>query len=158
MSHNVARVLATHGYTNVKVFAGGIPSWKRIGMPLFGSESSAGSFDISGGKPDRKVTAAEFARLVREGTNIYVLDVRNDQERSSGFILGSIHIPDTAIHADPNAIAHKLPKDKNATILIHCATGARAAGVVEKIVELGYPNTLYLDNRIMINQNGEFSF
>lgn len=158
MSHNVARVLATHGYTNVKVFAGGVPAWKQLGMPLFGAESSASSFDISGGKPDRKVTAAEFGRLVREGTNIYVLDVRNDQERAGGFIRGSIHIPDFEIHADPNAVAHKLPADKNATILIHCVTGARAAGVVEKIVELGYPNTLYLDSRIIINQNGDFSF
>jgi len=51
-----------------------------------------------------------------------------------------------------------LPTDKTTTILIHCASGARASGVVDKIADLGYPNTFYLDHAITIDENGNYSF
>ncbi|UTW70938.1 rhodanese-like domain-containing protein [Anaerobacillus sp. HL2] len=57
-----------------------------------------------------------------KGANVVVLDVRSDGERAGGAIPGSIHIPDSEINADPKAIAGQLPADKNATILIHCAS------------------------------------
>lgn len=155
-SHKIAHFLVNRGYENVKVLAGGLPAWKSAGLPLFGAEAGGVAFDITGGKPDRKITGAIFTEQVTAGL-VTVIDVRNDQERASGAIKGSIHIPDSQIHADPKAIASKLPADKNTVLLIHCASGARASGVVEKIAELGYPNTFYLDGRIVINGDGTFS-
>ncbi len=156
-SHYIAHLLVNRGYQDVKVLAGGNPAWKAAGYPMFGAAAAGGSFDITGGKPNRKLSPTEFQQRMA-GSNVVILDVRNDQERATGAIRGSIHIQDTRIMADPKAIANLLPADKSTTILIHCAAGARAAGVVDKIAELGYANTFYLDGRIMIGNDGSYSF
>lgn len=156
-SHHYAELLVADGYTNVKVLAGGMPVWKKAGLPTFGVASSGGSFDVSAGKVDRSLTPAAFDEKIN-GSNVVVLDVRSDGERAGGAIPDSIHIPDGEINADPKAIEGQLPTDKNTTILIHCASGARAAGVVEKIAELGYENALYLDNAIKVNADGTYGF
>lgn len=157
-SHNAARALMAAGYTNVKVFAGGLPVWQAAKLPVIGAAGSKGGLDITGGKPNRKLTPTEFREKLAAGKNVVVLDVRTAEERSAGAIKGSIHIPDAEIKANPKAAAAKLPADKNVTILIHCATGARAAGVVDLVAEQGYPNTFYLNNRISIDANGNMSF
>ncbi|WP_070119286.1 rhodanese-like domain-containing protein [Bacillus marinisedimentorum] len=156
-SHSVASSLVTDGYTNVKVFAGGIPLWKANGLPTFGTAGKIGDFNVAEGKVDRGLTPAQFDERLKE-ENVTVLDVRTDTERSNGAIKGSIHIPDSQIHADPKAIAGKLPDDKEAVILIHCASGVRAGGVVDKIADLGYPNTFYLNNAIKIGPDGSYTF
>jgi len=157
-SHFIAKVLVDNGYTNVKVLAGGNPAWKDAGYPLFGAESSGGSFDIAGGKPNRGLTAEEWKKKLEAGGKVVVIDVRNDSEAAGGMIKGAIHIPDSEIHKDPQAIASKLPADKETTLLLHCAVGARSAGVVEKVAALGYPNTFYLNARITIDADGNYSF
>ena len=156
-SHTVADRLVANGYTNVKVFAGGVPSWKEAGLPTFGMKGVKTNFNVAEGKVDRGLTPTEFSQKIT-GANTVVLDVRTDEERSHGAIKGSIHIPDSVILKDPKAIADKLPKDKNVTILIHCASGVRAAGVVDKVADLGYTNTFYLNNAIHINADGAYTF
>ncbi|WNF35875.1 rhodanese-like domain-containing protein [Bacillaceae bacterium IKA-2] len=157
-SHHFAELLIGDGYTNVKVLAGGMPAWKKAGLPTFGLESSGGSFDVAAGKVNRAITPQVFDEKI-SGANTFVLDVRGDSEvASSGLITGAIHIPDNEINADPKAIASQLPNDKNATILIHCASGARAAGVAGKIAELGYENTFYLNSAIKVNADGTHGF
>lgn len=156
-SHHFAEFLVADGYTNVKVLAGGMPVWKAAGLPTFGVASSGGSFDVSAGKVDRSLTPAAFEEKIN-GSNVVVLDVRSEGERAGGAIPGSIHIPDSEINADPKAIEGQLPTDKNTTILIHCASGARAAGVVGKITDLGYENALYLNNAIKVNADGTYGF
>jgi rhodanese-related sulfurtransferase len=157
LSHNSAQILVDNGYTDVKVMAGGVPAWKQAGLPLFGLEAGGGEFDLTGGKPKRDITSEQFKTMIN-GANVVVIDVRNDTERSSGHIPGSIHIPDVKIHDNPAGVAGQLPADKNTTLLIHCASGARAGGVVHKIADLGYPNTFYLNSRIVIDSSGNFSF
>jgi len=157
-SHNVAQYLVNNGYTNVKVFAGGIPVWDANGLPTFGVKGKVGDFNVAAGKVNRALTPDQFVEKLTKGTNVVVLDVRTDAERAAGAIKGSIHIPDSVILADPKAIADKLPKDKNTTILIHCASGARAGGVVDKVADLGYPNTFYLNNKITIAADGTYKF
>lgn len=155
-SHSIAEDLMADGYTNVKVFAGGLPVWKSERLPTFGMNGDGRGFNVAEGKVNRALTPDQFVERVNTGAT--VLDVRSEDERSHGAIPGSIHIPDSIIHADPKAIADQLPADKNATIVIHCASGARAAGVVDKIADLGYKNTYYLNSSITINQDGKYSF
>jgi rhodanese-related sulfurtransferase len=157
-SHHFAEMLVADGYTNVKVLAGGMPAWKKAGLPTFGLESSGASFDVSAGKVNRAITPQVFDEKIG-GANTFVLDVRSNSEvAGSGLITSAIHIPDNEINADPKAIESKLPTDKNATILIHCASGARAAGVSGKIAELGYENTFYLNSSIKVNEDGTYSY
>ncbi|KJS80242.1 MAG: hypothetical protein JM58_18970 [Peptococcaceae bacterium BICA1-8] len=156
-SHAVANILTSNGYQNVKVFAGGMPSWTEAKLPVFGTKSSGVAFDVAvKGEVNRSLTPGEWQAKM---TGSYVvLDVRTAGERESGAIKGSLHISSADIIPDPQAIAAQLPADKNTPLLIHCASGARAASVIDKIVALGYQNAFYLNNRIVIDKEGNFSF
>lgn len=156
-SHNEAKLLLSLGYTDIKVLAGGLPAWKQAGMPTFGTESSGISFDISGGKANLALNAADWKKKFDAG-NVVVVDVRTEDERATGAITNSVHIVDKDILADASIIKSKLPADKNVTVLIHCASGARASGVAAKFVEQGYANSFYLNNAIKISADGSFSF
>jgi len=125
-------------------------------LPTFGMAATDSGFNVSEGKVNRALTTEQFVEKVNSGA--VVLDVRTADERSHGAIPGSINIPDSLIHADPKAIAGQLPADKNATIVIHCASGARAGGVVDKIADLGYKNTYYLNHAITVHADGTYSF
>jgi len=157
-SHKVADILTANGYVNVKVFSGGMPTWVEAKLPVFGTKSAGtAAFDVaSKGEINRSLSPGEWQAKMTG--NYAVVDVRTAGERESGAIKGSLHIPSGDINNDPQAIASKLPADKNTTILIHCASGARAAGVIDKIVGLGYQNAYYLNNRIVIDKDGNFSF
>lgn len=155
-SHSIAEDLLANGYTEVKVFAGGVPVWKESNLPTFGMLGNGRGFNVSEGKVNRALTPDQFVDKINSEAT--VLDVRSEEERSHGAIPNSIHIPDAEIHADPKAIADQLPADKNTTIVIHCASGARAAGVVDKIADLGYKNTYYLNNSITVHADGSYSF
>lgn len=157
-SHTVATHLVNSGYTNIKVYSGGLPEWISNGFPTFGTNSGGGTFDVSEGKIDRGLTPEVFVQKLTTTENVFVLDVRGAAEIANGMIPGAVNIPDGDIHADPTKIVGKLPTDKNTTILIHCASGARAGGVVNKIVELGYPNAYYLNHAIKVSSDGAYSF
>lgn len=154
-SHQLAEELIGDGYTNVKVFAGGMPSWKQAGLPIFGTNSGDSDFDVSAGIVDRSLSAEEFDEMVQSGTQ--VVDVRGDSEVASGMIDGAFHIPDGDINNNDPSVEEKLPEDKNTTLVIHCASGARAAGVVEKVVDLGYEEVYYLNGPISISSDGSYS-
>lgn len=157
-SHTVASHLINSGYTNVKVYSGGLPDWTAQKLPTFGTVGNVNGFNVSEGKIDRGLTPEHFVEKLKNTSNVQVLDVRGPAEVANGMIPGAINIPDGEIHADANKIASLLPKDKNTTILIHCASGARASGVVNKIADLGYPNTYYLNHAIAISSDGGYSF
>lgn len=157
--HDTAKKLIAEGYTNVKVYAGSEPDWMAHNLPMFGVQSNVGNFDVLEGKVKRDLTPPEFTDLLQNGKNVVVLDVRTDAERAGGGIPGSIHIPDSKILENPKAIESLLPADKNTTLLIHCASGARASGVVDVIAdELGYKNAKYLNNAIHVHADGTFDF
>lgn len=151
-------MLRSIGYTDVKVLAGGLPAWKAAGLPTFGTDSGGVSFDISGGKPNLGLAAGEWQKKFNESANKVVVDVRTADERNFGAITNSVQIVDKDILANPSIISQKLPADKNVVVLIHCASGARAAGVAEKFVEQGYKNTFYLNGPIKISADGSFGF
>lgn len=156
-SHTVADQLLSNGYTNVKVYAGGLPDWKAAGLPTFGTEVAKTDFNVSEGKVDRGLTPEQFLDKIAS-PEVTILDVRSPDEVKSGSIEGSLNIPSDVINAGPAEIADQLPENKDATIVIHCAAGARAASVVNKIADLGYDNTFYLNNMIKISSDGEISF
>ncbi|OEF96750.1 rhodanese-like domain-containing protein [Desulfuribacillus alkaliarsenatis] len=157
-SHAEARLLRSMGYTNIKVLAGGMPAWNSAGLPTFGAQAGGVSFDITGGKPNLALPPGEWQKKFNEVSNKVVVDVRTTEERAAGAIPNSVHIVDRDILANPNIILERLPADKNVTVLIHCAAGARAAGVADKFYELGYENTFYLNSAIRISSDGSFEF
>ncbi|WLR54063.1 rhodanese-like domain-containing protein [Mesobacillus subterraneus] len=122
-SHAVAEELLKKGYSNVKVYSGGLPDWTAKSLPTFGTANSDGSFNVAEGQVNRGINPEEFMNKISAGA--FILDVRSKDETKAGVFKGSLNIPDSIILADPAAIASQLPKDKNAVIVIHCASGAR---------------------------------
>lgn len=135
--------------------AGGVPIWEASELPLFGTDATEA--DLGEPQIDRGVESDRFRELYEEGATI--IDVRNDDEiEASGLIDGALHIPSGEINENPDQFVDLLPEDMEATIVIHCAAGVRARGVVDTLIEMGYENVYYLDGRITVNEDGSFEF
>lgn len=160
-SHSQAAWLKRNGYKNVRVLAGGMPEYKKSGLPVFGTESSGSNFDISAGQPKYDLTPAEWKAKYDAG-NALVVDVRRpDEIAASGLVKGAININSADITANPAIIAQELGKrniPKNQLILIHCAAGGRAAAMPAHFVAQGYTNVYYLANSIFVSPDGTFTF
>jgi len=119
LSHNSAAKAEKLGYTNIKVYAAGMPEWKAKGGPT-------------------SVSAAYLKKLMDEKAPYVLVDARPKRVADKGKIPTALNISDTEFdrHLD------KLPADK-ATPLIYycggleCVLSDRSA---EKARKLGYGN------------------
>ncbi|OEF96537.1 rhodanese-like domain-containing protein [Desulfuribacillus alkaliarsenatis] len=137
-----------------------MPAYKAAGLPVFGTESSGSDFDITDGGPNYGLTPADWQAKLDSGGAI-VVDVRTPGETAGGMLPGAININSADIGANPSIITEVLEAEgieKNQLILIHCAAGARAAGVPQHFVAQGYENIFYLANPIFINADGSYAF
>ncbi|MCO8127514.1 molybdopterin-synthase adenylyltransferase MoeB [Acidimicrobiia bacterium EGI L10123] len=82
----------------------------------------------------REIDTEEADRLRREGDGVVILDVREPDENAQGSIPGAIFIPRGQLESN---IENKVP-NKDATVLIHCASGVRSAFAAKTLAELGY--------------------
>lgn len=135
-SHIVAKKLYETGYKNVVVFAGGVPAWKKSGLPTTANAKK------SEDKPKEKKD--EFSKLGAkigsdEGTidgewlkalivenkvpeNIQIVNVLPKKDFEKGNLKGSINIE--AEKLSSKEIMDKLPKNK--IIIFHCSAGSRS--------------------------------
>ncbi len=82
----------------------------------------------------REVETDEADELRRAGGNVVILDVREPDENAQGSIPGAVFIPRGQLESQ---IENKIP-DKDATVLIHCASGVRSVFAAKTMSELGY--------------------
>lgn len=156
LSHFSASAALKMGYKNVKVYSAGIPDWKKAGNPTWGNESSGIVAAPSTGA-NVTISADDFKKAVASG-NYTIIDVRGAREVANGMIPGAIHIPDGDFMGDFDSAIKKIPTDK--PVVIHCATGARAAGVFFVIQDekVKFPKGIqYLDKTIQIRADGTFT-
>ncbi len=81
-----------------------------------------------------KINAEEAKKMMEDGEDFILLDVRTEAEFSERRIEGAILIPD-------NEITEKAPQlltDKGARILVYCRTGRRSALAANELVDMGY--------------------
>lgn len=71
----------------------------------------------------------ELQQKLKETNDIVLLDVRTNQERTSGTIKGSIHIP---LHELSRKL-DELNKYKSKEIVCYCATGRRSLSAAAKL-------------------------
>lgn len=101
----------------------------RIGIDQLAGAAIGSPSDLAGAAPVTSYPVSDFAGLAAAGgaERVTVLDVRRDDERGSGHIAGSLHIP----LQDLLDRVGELPDD---TLWVHCAGGFRAsvgAGLLE---------------------------
>ncbi len=86
------------------------------------------------------IDANRAMELINEGETI-VIDVRNADEFSTGHIAEAVNIPLNNIES--------ISYDKDAKIILYCASGVRSLEATKKLDELGYTNLYNLDGGIL---------
>lgn len=98
LSHKAAFKAEKLGYTNVKVYAGGIEDWQARGEPV-------------------SVSTAFMKKIVAEKADIVLIDSRPPRRvKQEGTIPGAINISDTSFDKE----TAKLPQDKMKDIIFFC--------------------------------------
>lgn len=137
-SRRAAKKAVEEGYTNIMVFAAGIPVWEEKGYPI----TTGPGYQ----KPihTRKLSPAGLSHLLKTGKNIAVIDVRDAKEYREGHIPGAINIPLEVFAAKTAGLS----KDK--TIVVYCNSGSRSSDAYRNLMQRGYTDiyqSLYYDWR-----------
>lgn len=88
------------------------------------------------------VTIGEAKSMVDSVSNLYILDVRTQEEFDEGHIVGARLIPYDEIEARQE----ELTQNKGQQILVYCRTGRRSAIAVVSLESLGYTALYNMDN------------
>jgi rhodanese-related sulfurtransferase len=131
-------VLTFWGFKNVTILNGGIEQWAKAGLPV-SKEKIATELVYEKKLAKGAVEETAFAKAAKEGGAV-IVDVRNPDERSHGFVKGSVNLPLGTL--DQNLA--KVPKDK--PVYLHCAAGARASLAYTLLVTKGFTNVKYLND------------
>lgn len=135
-SHKVAKKLNALGYTNVSVFAGGIPAWKKASYSTSLNKSTKQEenktkkalFSKNGVKlgSDEGTVDGEWFKALIVAKNvpsyIQIVDVTSASEFKEGHLKGAMNIDTEKMNAKD--IYAKLPKNKS--IIFNCTAGGRS--------------------------------
>lgn len=157
----VVAALKLLGYTDVRNLNGGLNAWKKAELPVVtGSMPEAptaistpiiadqplydmlngflttlpeGFYAVKSDKLAEELTGAELPTII---------DVRSKAEwDKDGYIDGSVNIPFNDFYASPDQI----PSDKDARVIILCASGHRGSIIMMGLRLMGYTNVINLN-------------
>lgn len=147
-SHKVAKKLISMGYSDVSVFAAGMPAWKKAGLP---TTAGAGktvikvetnkkpAFSKNGAKlgaDEGSIDGEWFNAFIKKGkipSYIQLVDVTSADEFKDGHIKGAINIEAEKYKA--KELMAKLSKGK--TIVFNCTAGGRSIEAWSKLKDAG---------------------
>jgi rhodanese-related sulfurtransferase len=132
-SFNLAKLLVSKGYKNVKVYSAGMPAWKKANYhttkrkispksPMIKKElvfKNSIALGADEGSVDGEWFKSNIGKLPK---NVQIVDVRPKSDFEVGHIDGAINIYSESMKMDE--FYKLLPKDK--TLVFSCATGGRA--------------------------------
>jgi rhodanese-related sulfurtransferase len=84
------------------------------------------------------VKVAEAYDLIKEGDNIYILDVRARDEYRKGHLRSAKNIP----LVDIDKRLNKIPRNKE--VLVYCSNGAKSVRAIRRLEVAGYTNLLHM--------------
>jgi len=125
------------GYTNVWVYAEGMPVWEEMGYSFY-----------KGGDYEKRIETTKIAPvelqnlLETESGSITVVDVRDPEEFAEDHIPDAINLPLNNFASGSGIL------DKDKKIVVYCNSGGRSYGAYKKLIKLGYKNiyqTIYAD-------------
>ena len=128
-SKKAALFAASQGYTNLTVYAEGMPVWEEKGMSIYAGPNYEKKVETSKLKPQELKAMMDS----KPGT-LTIVDVRDKSEFDEGHIPGAINIP-VATFALQSGV---LEKDKR--IVVYCNSGGRSYNAYRKLQKLAYPN------------------
>ena len=83
---------------------------------------------------------AQFLRMLNDGQDLVVIDVRERHEYEAGRFEGALHLSKGVLERDIEK--HPIPED--ARIVLYCGGGFRSALAAESLVRMGYSNVYSL--------------
>ncbi len=121
LSHNSAFKAEKLGYTNIKVYAAGMPDWKAKGGAV-------------------SVSAAHIKKLIDEKAAYVLIDARPKRVADKGMIPTAVNVSDT----DFDKNIDKLPADKATPLIYYCGgfECVLSDKSADKARKLGYTNVL----------------
>ncbi|MFT7005319.1 MAG: rhodanese-related sulfurtransferase [Sulfurimonas sp.] len=164
LSWKLAAKLKKVGYTNIVVYSGGFPEWKKKGQPVMGlvreckkqavSVKAEQKMDINGitlysGEEDGMVNqfwTAEKLNANALPAGVVMIDVRDTKSFAEGHYKGAINVPYDVKNTSLDA--SKLPKAK--AMIIYCHTGMMSVGAYQSLQKqkIDVSNIFYLDANI----------
>ena len=161
-SDELAVLLMKDGYTNVLVYKGGYPEWKKKKQELMGlvkeCKENKGPYKPTGkmvtingakvylGEDDGMIDQFWFASkvLTEMPANIQLVDVRKKSDYDEGHLPGAVNI---AWDSKAEKIdTSKFPKDK--LVVIYCNTGMMSTDAVGSLDEDVAKGVLYFDANV----------
>ena len=157
LSHKSAKKAIALGYTQVKVFAEGYPSWVAAygkgETTTVASTKSASTTQLKAGKEEGSVDTDTFVKIVKSSPEqIMLIDVRDADEFKAGSFKTAVNIPVDQLE---NKIK-TLPTDK--PIVFICGTGARSGESYYMVQDLRpeMKNVYYLEGELTFKNDGSF--
>jgi len=117
------------GYTDVWVYAEGMPVWEERGYSFY----KAGDYEKK--IETTKIMPLELRMMMdTEQDSVMLVDVRDPEEFAEGHIPGAINLPLNNFAAGSGVL------DKEKKIVVYCNSGGRSYGAYKKLMKLGYKN------------------
>jgi len=115
------------GYTDVLVYAEGMPVWEEKGMPIYAGPDYEKRVETS------KLPPAELEQILKtEPAATTMVDVRDPEEYQAGHIPGAVNIPVATFAGKSGSL------DKEKRIVVYCNSGGRSYNAYRKLQKLGY--------------------
>jgi rhodanese-related sulfurtransferase len=150
LSHKGAQKAIALGYTNVKVFSTGYPSW----VAYAGSSTQAtAATSIKAGKEEGSIEIAAFEKILKENPDsIYLVDVRDADEFALGSFKSAVNIPVENLEAKIKSLPTSKP------VVFVCSTGARSGESFYMVQDLRpeMKDVYYLEAEITFSKDGTY--
>ena len=91
-------------------------------------------FKMIGNITGKKISPAKAKEMMND--DVVILDVREKYEYASGHIKNAVNLPLGSVQTNVG----KVVKDKEKTLLVYCASGARSSSATRVLHSLGYKN------------------
>jgi rhodanese-related sulfurtransferase len=126
-SKKAAKKAAELGYTDILVYAEGMPVWEERGLPIVAGPDYEKKIETT------KIAPADLEALSKSGAETFTLvDVRDAEEFREGHIPGAVNIPVAEFAAKSEVL------DKDRKIIVYCNSGGRSYNAYRKLMKLGY--------------------
>ena len=157
LSHKSAKKAIDLGYTQVKVFAEGYPTWVAAygkgDTNVAASANKVSSRQLKAGKEEGSVDSATFEKIVKENPEqIMLIDVRDADEFKAGSFKTAVNIPVDQLEAKITTLPTNKP------IVFVCGTGARSGESYYMVQDLRpeMKNVYYLEGELTFKKDGSF--
>ena len=139
VSEKAARRLASLGYSDIRVLAGGAGAWDAAGYRLFPSSnvpSKAFAEIIEHECATPAISAEELDRLRRSGQRVIVLDSRPLEEYARFHVPGAVPCPGAElVHRFADAVP-----SPDTLVVVSCAGRTRGIIGAQSLINAGVPN------------------